>query len=47
VTATGWHVEGVIRCPGCGLYLDVDSPLSDLEQFTAAHDCAKEDRKPS
>ena len=39
---TEWTVEGVARCPGCGLYFDVEATtLSELEQFIKAHDCAK------
>ena len=36
---TAWTVEGVIRCPGCGLYLDIDGSLTELAMLAAAHDC--------
>ncbi len=41
VTGTGWHVEGVIRCPGdCGLYFDFCGTPQDLQEFISKHDCA-------
>jgi len=43
VTAAGWTVEGVLRCPGdCGLYFDFCGTPHDLERFISEHDCAKE-----
>ena len=42
--AAGWTVEGVLLCPGdCGLYLDFCGTPQDLQDFIAAHDCAKKD----
>jgi hypothetical protein len=39
---TEWIIEGVIKCPAaCGLYLDFHGTPDELQQFTAAHDCAK------
>ena len=44
VTATpAWTVEGVVRCPGCELYLDFDGTPQDLQAFISAHRCAKEE----